>query len=1054
MSNVKLLKSILSPLRLCFLLILSFATAVNSENAMAQQKLNVKGKVISSTDGMGLPGVSVQDTGNPKNGVVTDVNGNYQINLSSEKSALKFSYLGFKSQQILSTGKTVINVSLDEDKAKLDEVVVVGYGQQKKINSTGASETVRFDDAVNTPVTNSAQLMYGKFSGVQITQASGLPGSDGSAITIRGLGTFGSSNPLVVIDNIQYIGLEAFNNLSPSDIESVSVLKDASAGAIYGARGSNGVIIVTTKKGKAGSMSVSYNGYTGFQDVTVVPQYLNAVNYATLLNEYNVNLNGANAPVRYSPANIQAIIDGSNPDQYANTNWASEILRTAPIQNHYLSFSGGNERTTFRLSVGYLNQQAVVRGKFQSERYNLSLNLNSKMNKWLELSNVTNTYWKKFKGPSGGANAITGETGIINQFQRSSPTIPAYYSNGDYGIVDGSYQNVNFSYPNTNALRTGVLGDNTNDDINLAERLGAKINFTKELSFETSGALNLSYGNVSNFNPTSTTYDYAGAIVGQNLVNSLTNSTTFDYKLLNENILRYAKVFNKKHDFSILVGQSASYERNDGFSASAQGFPSNFTQEFDAGGVLNPSVGGRPGEGVDKGASEDTYQSFFGRLNYSYGGKYLFEANLRRDGFSRFGPGYREGNFPSISAGWRISEEKFLKKVNWISELKLRGSWGINGNGDIDRYIYDQNLNTSLDYTLGNGIIVNGVAQTALANKSVRWESVEQYDIGLDADLFKNGLSVTADYFNRRSYDILYKNFPVPATIGVTNIAAQNAANMLNKGLEVSLNYRGKFKELNYSVGGNFTNFADNKVTSLGENGNETINGESIIKIGVPFNAIYGYKVVGIFQTAAEVAAAPQQFGSVKTAPGDFQYADLSGPNGVPDGKIDALDRTVIGNPFPKWTYGFNANANYKLFDLSLVLQGVQRVDRLLNDNGQQPFPDGRNNALSYWVNRWTPTNPSTTLPRVGGDNNTQLSDFYVQDCSFLRLKNLELGYTMPTLFTQKYGVSKVRIYVGAQNLLTFTKMKNFDPERQRGGNTDQLTPLYKVYTFGLNLKF
>jgi TonB-linked SusC/RagA family outer membrane protein len=1046
MSILQLLKIKANPhvvaLLFCTIICFSFSNTI----AMPYQDVTIKGKVVSAQDGETLPGVSVSDTNNPSLGTVTDINGNYQLKVNPDTKSLTFSYLGYKNMVVAIQSKTVINVSLEEDIAKLSEVVVVGYGEQKKVNQTGSTETIRFGDAVNTPVTNAGQLMYGKFSGVQITQGSGLPGSDASSVIIRGIGTFGNATPLVVIDNIQYTGLEAFNNLAPSDIETISVLKDASASAIYGARGANGVIVVTTKKGKSGSTSIIYNGWTGLQEVTVTPEYLNAVDYARLKNERDINLNGANAPLRYSAANIQAIIDGSDPNRYANTNWASEILRTAPIQNHYLSFSGGSDKTTYRISTGYQNQEAVVKGKFKSERFNLSLNINSKVKDWLTVSNVTNTYWSKFTGPSGGAGAITGETGIINQFQRSSPTIPAFYANGEYGIVDGSYQNVNFSFPATNPLRTGQLGDSQNDDINIAERIGVKANITKDLSFETSGAINLSYGNSDNFTPTNQTNDYDGALVGQTLVNTLNNSTSFNYTILNENILRYNRIFKKDHNVSFLLGHSLIYTRNDGFSASLQGFPSNFIREFNGGGVLNPNVSG--------GASEVSLQSFFSRVNYAYKDKYLLELNVRRDGSSRFGPGNRYGTFPSASAGWRISEEKFLKNTTWLSELKLRGSWGITGNDNIGNYIFEQNYSSTLDYFLGSNNIVPGVALTALANTSISWEAVEQYDIGIDADFFKNKLSITADYFQRNSSDVLYNNFPIPSTIGVTNLAAQNAAAMVNKGVELSVNYRGKCKSLNYSFGGNFTKFADNEVTSLGFKGRETIGGQSIIRIGAPFNAYYGYKVAGIFQSAAEVAAAPRQFGSNLTAPGDFKYQDLSGPAGIPDGVINAFDRTVIGNPFPEWVYGFNASANIKGFDFSALFQGVKNIQRLLNDNGQLPFPDDRNNALSYWINRWTPQNPSTELSRLGGQNNNQISDFYLEDVSFLRLKNIEFGYTIPTLKTQKFGVSKVRLYVSGQNMLTFTDFKNFDPERQRGGGTDQQVPLYKVFTFGLNLKF
>lgn len=1027
----------------CLLLLLG---AVQVQSQTPQKVSLVKGKVVSSKDGLPIPGVTVQDTKNPNNGTVTDKDGMYQIKPGEGTKSLRFSYVGYRTSDLPIDGKNVINVTLEINVANLDEVVVVGYGTQKKINQTGAVETVKFDDAVNTPVTNSAQLMYGKFSGVQLTQGSGLPGNDASSITIRGVGSFGGSNPLVVIDNIQYDGLAAFNNLAPSDIESVSLLKDASASSIYGARGANGVIVVTTKKGKKGSMSVVYNGYTGYQQVTVVPQYLDAVNYAIIKNEHDINANGPTAPLRYTDANIQAIKDGSLPDQYSNTNWAKAILRNAPVQNHYISFSGGNDKTTYRVSMGYLNQEAIVQGKFKSERYNLSFNLNSQVKDWLNISNVTNAYWNKFQGPAGGANAITGETGIINQFQRSTPTVPVYYSNGNYGIVDGSYKYVNFSFGVTNALRTGQLGDYNSNNINIADRLAIKANITKDLSFETSGSINTTFGNSSNFVPTYNTYDWAGNIVGQSLNNTLTQSTSFDYRLLNENILRYTKKFNSDHDLSVLLGHSLIYTKNSGFTGSLSGFPSNLIQVFDGGGVLNPNVSGS--------AAEISLQSFFSRINYAYKGKYLFEFNLRRDGSSRFGPTNKYGNFPSASAGWRISEEKFMRDISWISDLKLRGSWGITGNDNIGNYIFQRTYNTNLDYTLGNDLIVGAVALTSLANPNITWENVKQVDVALEGSLFRNRLSFTAEYFKKSSYDILYTNFPVPSSIGVTNLAAQNAASMENSGLELTVNYRGKISKLNYNIGASVSKFAKNSVTGLGDKGIQTVAARTIVTIGQPFNAYYGYKVLGVFQSADEVAKSPKQFGSIKTAPGDLKYADISGPQGVPDGVVDAFDRTVIGNPYPSWTYNFNLGLNYKNFDLNMVWQGVQGLDRLLMDNGQTGMEGDRNNALSYWINRWTPTNPSTTLPRVGGVNNTVVSNFYINDASYLRLKNIEIGYSLPRSISSKLGLSTLRVYVSGQNILTFTKMRNFDPERQQGSSTDQLTPLYKIYSFGLNVKF
>lgn len=1017
-------------------------------NTDAQAQTNIiKGKVVNANENSPLPSVTVVQKGSRK-GTTTDVNGAFSLTVTGKNPVIEFSSVGYQNLSYTWDGSADVLIKMEPAVAALQDVVVVGYGVQKKVNQTGATQTIKFDDAVNQPVSNAGQLMYGKFSGVQLTQASGLPGADASSVFIRGIGTFGSTNPLVVIDNILYNDLSVFNNLSPADIESISILKDASAGAIYGARGANGVIIVTTKKGKNGAMSVVYNSYIGFQEVTVVPKYLNAVDYATLKNETDINRNGPGAILRYTPVNIQSIIDGDNTDQYANTNWAREILRRAPVQNHFIAFSGGNDKTTYRVSLGYLTQEAIVKGKFKSDRYNMSLNLSTKVKNWLNIDNTSNAYWSRFKGPNGGANAITGEDGIINQFQRSLPTVPVYYSNGNYGIVDGSYQYAtNNSLPIQNPIRRGQLGDYILDELNFANRVGLTATIKKDFSFETSGSFNIFYNQESNFVPRNQTTDWNGNIIANNVLNSLSNSTNFNYRLINENILRYKHKFKNKHDVAVLLGHSIQYNRNDDFSGSLKNFPTDALQEFNAGGVTEPNVAG--------GASENSLQSFFSRINYIYDGKYMLELNMRRDGSSRFSSFYRYGNFPSASAGWRVSEEKFMKNVRWISDLKLRASWGITGNDAIGNYPWAQTLNGGLDYYLGN-TIVSAVAITQLANLRAKWETIEQYDVGIDAGFFRNSLTLTADYFERKSSDLLYSSFPIPATIGVTNISAINAADMINKGIEVVVNYRGRIKGgINYSIGGSVSKFADNKVTSLGDRGLESIEGISIIKIGVPYRAYYGYQAIGIFQTAEEVANAPKQFNNpALTKPGDIRYADISGPDGKPDGFVNTWDRTIIGNPYPSWIYNFNGNINYKGVDLAFTFEGLGNVDRFLYDNGQLPMEGDRNNVLTYWMGRWTPENPSNKLPRLGGYSNAEISSFYIQDASYLRLRNLELGYTIPASLLKKTGVSKLRFYVAAQNALTFTKMENFDPERLRGRNTDQNVPLYKVYTFGVNLKF
>ncbi len=1022
-------------------IILLFGTLL----ANAQSDRRITGTILSGADGKPVEAATIQILPGSRS-VLSDENGKFTFVLEDAKS-VKVSFVGFSSKEMAIGTENNLNITLEVAANTIEDVVVVGYSTQKKVNLTGAVQTVKFNDAVNQPVTNSAQLMYGKFSGVQITQGSGLPGSDNSSILIRGQGTFGNSTPLVVIDHIQYNGLTEFNNLSPTDIETITVLKDASASAIYGARGANGVILVTTKKGKKGKVNIDYNNYFGLQRVTVVPEYLNALDYATLFNEKLRNTTPTNPVERYRPSDIEAIKNGSAPDRYANTNWADEILQDAPIQQHYLSFSGGSEATSFRVSASYLSQDAIVKGKFENKRYSLGVNINTKANKWLTVDFNSNTFWARFTGPVGGPGAITGETGIINQFQRSAPTVPAYYPNGNFGFADGAYL-----YPNqasiriNNPLWRGQYGDYENDNINTSNRFAATVTFLKDFSFEISGSANINTNNTSNFSPTRTDLDWENRVILRDDLNTLTNSYSIFYRLQNENILRYQKQLGD-HKISALAGYSAIYDKNDGFNGSLQGFPSDALQEFNAGGVVNPAVNGA--------ADEVSLQSFFGRINYNFNEKYLFEANIRRDGSSRFGEENRFGTFPSFSAGWNVDRENFMQNIKVISSLKLRGSWGLSGNDRIANYLYNQNLGSNnIDYTVGNDLVIGGVALTVLANPDVKWEETEQFDIGLDLGLFNNKLYINADYFRRNSSDILYGNFPLPSTLGVSSLAARNAASMINEGVEANVAYRTNFGKVKMTLSGNVTWMADNEVTDLGPSATETIGGNTIIRIGQPLNAYYGYRKIGIFQTAEEVAGAPKQFGSNITKPGDIRYADISGPNKAPDGIIDANDRVVIGNPYPRWMYGFTAGFEYSGFDLNAIFQGVNKLDRILNSNGQLPLEGDRNNALSYWINRWTPDKPSTTLPRVGGINNAQFSDFYVEDVSYLRLRNIELGYSLPMDISKRAGIQKLRIFVSGQNLLTFTKLENFDPERASGGSTDQLTPLYKVLTTGINLKF
>ncbi|TAD86012.1 MAG: SusC/RagA family TonB-linked outer membrane protein, partial [Bacteroidetes bacterium] len=610
-------------------------------------------------------------------------------------------------------------------------------------------------------------------------------------------------------------------------------------------------------------------------------------------------------------------------------------------------------------------------------------------------------------------------------------------------FADGAWLKTNASARINNPLWRGQFGDHQNDNFNTSNRLALTAKFLKHFSFEVSGAFNLNQNNQSNWSPTRIDRDWEGRVIIQNDLNQLSNTYNIFYRLQYENVLRYARQFGK-HNVSALAGYTQLYDKYDEFSGSLQGFPSNSVQEFNGGGTVNPSLSG--------GANEVALRSFFGRFNYNYDDRFLFEFNGRRDGSSRFGPNNRFGVFPSLSVGWNLKNEKFMKWAKSVTLLKFRGSWGLSGNDRIANYIWERNYSIN-DYVVG-GVIVPSVALTTLANPTIAWEGNEQLNIGFDLAMFNNKFNLSGEYFSRKSTDVLYANFPVPRTLGVDNLAAQNAAAMLNEGFELNAGYRQNFGALKMTVSGNVTWMADNEVTGLGETGAETIGGNTIIRKGQPFNAYFGYRKIGIFQTAEEVAAAPRQFGSVLTRPGDIRYADISGIDGKPDGIIDARDRVVIGNPYPRWMFGFNLGLEFKGLDLNAVFQGVSRVDRIFSTNGQLPMTSDQLNVLSYHVNRWTPDKPSTTLPRLGGVNNAQFSDFYLEDASYLRLRSLELGYTLPASISTKAKIQRFRIFVSAQNLLTFTKLENFDPERSAATQSDRNAPLYQVFSTGVNLKF
>ncbi len=1026
-------------------ILLTTPEVANDGPAIPQEK-TISGKVTDS-DGFPLPGVTVVVKGTA-HGTVTNADGGYFIANVAPGGILQFSFVGMRIQEVIVGDQSVIDVVMVVDAVGIEEVVAVGYGVQKKVNLTGAVQTLNLDEVVNKPVSNSSQLMYGKFSGVNITQNSGLPGSDGSTIVIRGTGTFGSSVPLVIIDGMQFEGLREFNRLNASDIENITVLKDASAVAIYGARGANGVILVKTRTGTGGKFKIEYNNYFGIQEATVVPEYCDAYEYATLMNEALVGwAGGKESAARYTAEDLEQIKNGSNPDQFANTDWVDVLLQSAPIQNHHLAVSGGDNKTQYRLGVGYLSQGAIIVGKFDYDRLSFNLNLSSSPKKWVKFNN---TLLGSYVVNSGPSNA-DGRAGLVMQKMALAPTIPVQYSNGYYGVSDGTFRR-KINLPNqNNPLEEGLNGSSTSKSLNLNDRLSLMFTLPFNLSIESAISINLNYTDASDFFPGRKTYWWDGSVVSNNETNRLNNSFNKEIQWIWENIARWNLVLEDKHDLNFLLGYSASYHDMDNFNGSLEGFPTTNLFEFNAGGTLNPNVGGN--------RVEYSLISLFGRLNYNYKQKYLFEANLRRDGSSKFGPKNRFANFPSFSIGWLLSEEGFIKNTSafdFLSYMKVRTSWGRTGNNRIGNYIWDQTYNTGIDYILGSGSLVSGVAITSLANTQIRWETTDQYNIGLDLGVFDNKLNLVADYFSRSSYDILYSNFPVPSTLGVSSLAAKNSAETLNTGLEFNLNYQ-KRGDFSYSLGINFTKMLTQEVIDLG-GGVETISGVTIITEGEPYMAYYGYKWLGIFQSEEEASAAIPQFGSKNIHAGDVQYADVSGPDGKPDGQVDAYDRVIIGNPHPEWIYGANASFEYKGFDLDIAVQGIKNVDRFIQADPTYGFETRQWNAYRYWLNRWTPENPSETLHRIGASNrlnNIRPSAQFIEDGSYLRVKSVELGYSVPQKYIKKIGMERIRVFVSGQNLLTLSKMnKNIDPERFIGNFSVSNVPPCKIYSVGCNVAF
>lgn len=1005
--------------------------------ANAPDPITIKG-IVADNNGP-IPGVSVilKSTGK---GTSTAADGSFSIK-AEKGETLVFSTLGYKTKEVTVTDQTNLNVLLEISVNNLDEVVVVGYGQQKKINLTGAIGTVSAKDLENRPVTSVTNAIQGKVAGVSITTGNGQPGRDGGTIRIRGIGSGlgsggASAGPAIIVDGVP----GAMGDVNPNDIESISVLKDAASAAIYGARASNGVILITTKKGKQGSLQMRYDMYAGPQQVTKTPDFLPAWQQAQLYNEARVN---EGAAPRWTDNDIQLFKDGSDKTgAHPDTDWSSLIFsETGWQQNHNVSINGGDEKSKYMVSLGYFDQKGNVK-KTRYQKYNALFNVSSQLTEKLGLSAKLGFLYAPFSEPV--STYATSFSQIIRMANRISNTVPARWENGALGYVSDGSPLAWLESPSSNQWQNYTVTGNVAGD-------WAPL---KGLHFKPSFGYRLGLGQQQQY--VSEIQYYKGGPAGTPLAptklegpNNLTNATDRTTYTLVQAVADYEKNIDK-HNFKILVGASQEHSIYNTFSAQRQNFLNNELTQINAAPALGQSTSGY--------ANDWALQSAFARFNYNFNEKYLLEGNFRFDGSSRFAEGHRWGKFPAVSAGWVISKEDFFAgALNTVNSLKLRGSWGKLGNQQIaNNYAYFESIAGGQTYSF-NQVLVTGLSPNAGANPLLQWEKTQSMGAGIDATFLNNKLDISVDYFERKTSNPLMRT-QASATYAFTAPYVNVDGEMTNKGIEFSAGYKDKAGEFNYSLNGNIS-FIENKVTKL--TGGKVINDNTFYDVGTSFYSLYGYEALGIYKTQADVTGTAVL--NNKVAAGDIQYKDQNN-----DGKIDANDKVDLGSFYPKINYGLTFSSSYKSFELSLFFQGAAAVKAMGGNLIGQVGPDVQK-PTSVFLDRWTPTNTNADFPRLWysykqNDPTGTPSSFWVKDASYLRLKNVTLAYTLPKNVVKTLGLNNVKVYYSGQNLLTFTKYyKWIDPELGAASSSSTASgsagsvynyPQVLVNTFGLNVTF
>lgn len=1047
---------------LSVLFLLSFTLA-----AVYAQNIQIKGTVVSGTDNEPLPGVNVVVKGNTSTGTITDFNGTFTLSAPAD-AILSISYIGFKSQEIAVKGHKDIKIVLQEDSETLDEVVVVGYGVQKKSVVTASIAKVSADDLASTAPVRMDNALKGLASGVTVTSSSGQPGA-AAQIRVRGVGTIrtenGAADPLYIVDGMPLEG--GLDYLNPNGIASIEVLKDAASGAVYGARAANGVILVTTKTGKIGKTKVTYDFSYGWQSAWKKRDVLNASEYALMINEGAIN---AGIAPKFS-----------DPYSYGQgTNWQDEVFNNnAPMMNHQVSVSGASEKVNYLFSLGFYTQDGIVGGNFDRSNYErLTLRSNtqytlfdeSKERNWLNSLKVTsNLSYARIKSTNFDDNSTWGTplgsalalSPILNVYDETEEAIKAqfdkYGTTAEYTPVYDPRNGKLFSIPGefgemSNPIAKLSLPGDKHWSHKFVANFSAELQLWDNLKFKTSYGADLSFWGYDGYRPLY--YLRSGESSTQSSAYSRKEDGTV-WQL--ENVLMYDKSIDK-HSFSVLLGQSAKKSSGSYLYGSRNNI-TNYSRPY-----IDASTGLAANADRDAAGApsvDATLASIFARASYNYDERYMLQVTVRRDGSSRFGPNNHYAVFPSFSLGWNLTNEKFMnKRPNWLTTTKIRLSWGKNGNENIGNFKYTVLTSPGNNAIFGSSEnVINGVKASGLANPDLKWEESEQLDFGLDFGFFNNALTFTADYYKKKTNGMLME-MNIPFYVGEAKPIG-NVGKMENSGIELEAAYKFRVSDWNFRVSAN-ASYLKNKLIEYGnESGWENLDsfqgtGDiSRAENGKPFPFFYGYKTAGIFQNTDEVKAYKNDKGELlqpTAVPGDVRFVDVDG-NGI----IDANDRTDIGKGMPDWTFGFNLGVSWKNFDLNMMWQGTAGNDIY---DATRRTDIATSNLPSWMLNRWTGEGTSNRIPRfVQGDNvNWQSSDLYVYDGSYLRLKNIQLGYTLPAALTQKVFISSLRFYVAAENLFTFTKYHGFDPEISSGGTSLGIDygvyPQARVWTIGASLSF